>query len=728
MSWRSTSSSEGSGLKRLFFLSLAGALVAGAIWFIGREGTGGGRGLEAEFSEPRNIAHADTPAPASDVGQLMHEGGQRRAVDALAENANEIVSDSIDVGPRGLRVRVVNQNRTPIDGVPLALFVHSPPGQVSALFQELRTSGAGDEGKHLDPDHRWDPSLSGLAVWSGSGGILQNYWSALDSGRASELPLLEVGVNLPLALADGDASKLRLALDLEQWPEDAVELVLEESLRDVFRPLGVQLFFADGAIAPGIEVGLHAIPLQPEIGSLAKVGSAFSDGDGIAWIDRGQQLRIYSMMSQMFSAAGSGLGGPAYSDLFECFLAAEIPMELEKRLMLESNFGDKRLHRFELPPLGRLKATFVGEDGLPLSAGTSEFKLQLNWTTAPQPPNPRAQNKSITRSSKESHLDLGPIGLGLELRAKAWLADRSRVSKELTLLGPDRADEVVELELVLEPPVQANPVAESSSVREQAVTPEPIAPAEIEFASGTVLDDAGGAVAFAHVFARTRDNYRIFATARTDAAGRFELASASPEEFLLEVHHDDFVTKYVDGLRAEALELELWLQRAGRLEGSIQAIDGMIGSPLEVVATNDGVKVSSGQVQNQFYLQGLPPGLATVRVTVDEPRFELLKFEDVVVDAGATNRDPRLVNMDLNALARVIWFRFERGAEEAWIPGYVRMSIDGSSYGSIDLSGRTRKQLLVPKHGQFARFELNGFRAAEVPLVGEEVVVRFEPL
>ncbi len=729
MSSKPATSSGGSGLNRLLLLSLAGVLVAGAIWFIGHESASGGRGLETEFGEPGDFAQAETLVqPASKVEQLAREAEQRKAVGDLAEIANEFVNGSIDVGPRGLLVRVVDQDKNSINGIPLALFVHAPPGQVSALFQELRTSGAGDYDKHLGPDHLWNPSLSGLAVWSGNEGILQNYWSALDSGRASELPLLEVGVNLPLALAGGDASKLRIALDLEQWPETAVELVLEEPLREVFRPLGVQLFFADGALAAGIEVDLYSIPLQPEFGNLAKVGSALSDGDGIAWIDRGQQLRVYSMMSQISSATGSGLGGPPYSDFFECFLTANIPMHLEKRLMLESNFGDKRLHRYELPPLGRLSATFVDEDGLPFSAGKSEFKLQLNWMTAPQPPNPRAMSKSLSRSSKESSMDLGPIGLGLELRAKAWLADRSRVAKEITVIGPDRVGEVVELKMVFGRPIKADPVADSTASREQTVTPEMLAPAKVVFASGAVLDDSGQPVGFAHVFARTGDNSRIFATSRTDAAGRFELASEEFEDFALEIHHDDFVAKYEDVRKSHALELELRMQRAGRLEGSIRPIAGLIGSPLEVVATNDGVKVSSGHVQNQFSLRGLPPGLATVRVIVEEPRFELLQIEDVVVDVGASNRDPRLVNVDLDALARVIWFQFERSANEAWVPGYVRMSIDGISYGSVDLSGRTRKQLLVPRHGQFARFELNGFRAAEVPLVGDEIAVHFEPL
>ncbi len=258
-------------------------------------------------------------------------------------------------------------------------------------------------------------------------------------------------------------------------------------------------------------------------------------------------------------------------------------------------------------------------------------------------------------------------------------------------------------------------------------------PVESLLAEGAVTDLAGVPLGGATVWARVAGGNTNLGSVKTDERGHFELRTREPVAFRLSVTRDGYIARATDSLEPGSAGLVYELAPGATLRGQLINSPETLGGSFFVYVDCGGVTRKDrpggefpGEGGAGFEVDGMPPGRATVCVVGQEFDFEFARFEGIELRAGEVSSDPRLDPLDMEPLARAWWFRFERTDGERFDERYIWIEVEGTR-DSIGLRGRERKQLVLPAAAERAVFTASGYRAVEVVLGGEEVLVRLEP-
>jgi hypothetical protein len=226
----------------------------------------------------------------------------------------------------------------------------------------------------------------------------------------------------------------------------------------------------------------------------------------------------------------------------------------------------------------------------------------------------------------------------------------------------------------------------------------------------------------------------------TDAEGRFRLSAEIDQQGialdqrhgLLSLFHPDYVRLEWIRLDSGAEDLEFVLEDAGGLEGSLildpawlrDFVRLDLDDPLTGARTVQSF--SDFDPFGRFAVRSIPPGTYRCRLSLTSGGDPLVEIEQLVISAGARNRDPRLQEVDLRGRARslavTVWTADGRPIEEP----DVRWRLPGASQWSEAAHTLGHQALLFtagPEVGLFVAAA--GFRSRLVPQVrgGERIVL-----
>jgi hypothetical protein len=282
-------------------------------------------------------------------------------------------------------------------------------------------------------------------------------------------------------------------------------------------------------------------------------------------------------------------------------------------------------------------------------------------------------------------------------------------------LSCDREDATLQIEVDLSRELPSGP----TDLGELRLAASPV------LAAGIVVDDQDRGIAGASVAIEGASGLNV----RTDAQGRFRLVGSLPraEGTLLASRNGS--TSAPLPFQPGATDLRLVLERQGSFAGTVLLDDSTPLAMLRLRIERDGGRSSSiGDLQlgagNEFRSGELAPGL--VNCSFEMGGEAVWSASGVEVRGGETTRDPRMQPVDLRGLFRDVRIEVLGPDREPIESGYVAIGIPKRTRGPGNAVAIERGEALVPLRSEGADLEIHsrGYRTQRLTQVdGPRTVV-----
>jgi len=269
-----------------------------------------------------------------------------------------------------------------------------------------------------------------------------------------------------------------------------------------------------------------------------------------------------------------------------------------------------------------------------------------------------------------------------------------------------------------------------------------------QLAAGRVVDELGAGIAGARVGFEfmtsdgTAGGLRWFVA---DANGSFDVRdwlSKESQRLRLRAAIEGRFVEATPEVELGATGVELRLSRGGALHGSFLVEPGFDPNSIRIELRSDGLAESPSMVavaerglaiaaDGSFSVSGLRPGNAALDIhdAGDDRSAPLLSIENLVVDAGITNRDPRIQAIALSNVARRIELSVVDAAGRPLEGALVRMRPGDATSGLsrtrfTDASGNAA--LWIPRTSHSLLVTKPGYRTVYFPVSGAAQHVTLE--
>lgn len=571
------------------------------------------------------------------MGVAVARKGELFGLAWMTSEANEPVRLEMDL-QRSVTIQVVDEQGSPVAGVPVALGWRQDPGSNVSVSMIWQGETRGDDG---------------MVVMRQFEELVHRRYS---TGEVDESEGKWLVVTFPFPLAE----PVEVGFDPRQLPAEPVQLVLPET-------------------------GSLRVDLQDSAGN----------GHSRAWIYLWQRTGGSSLRD---STDGWGRRISQYVQEGETsLLYPHVGLGLDLKLSADPPFGYRKIELEGLGPLvpgeevsyvlrfaekvGMLVGRALGPDGEPLRERTLNAAV---WVDEPQ--RERWELSHSCRTDAEGGFRM-PLRFeqDVELREMHLETDDHEdslmLAGDVTLEGSTSSGGEFDLgDVVLVPP----PVVVSGTVQDAAG--EPIYWAMVDVAWKDIYGENPDQFVW-------RNDFDLRAMTHKD--GSFTCyGEVTDREYALRVMRQEYVPVELLPFEPGDRGLEIVLRTEGRLEGSVIVPEGI--SPerigIEVRTTGDSKPFNWRAAERphpdgRFNLPRLTPGTFDVFFHLDQESGPVHSVQGVVVEGGGTTDDSRLQNVDL----RSILYAFELDV----------VAEDGESVSGPHIAFRPAGETTVPRRVVF---------------------------